>query len=93
MNSNIDTALTRIAEAGPHPGLAGLEDRVMLAIASQPPSHSLAISASLSAALFALVFGVVSNAVPPGEARAASTRAPFGAPSPLAPSSLLLEPQ
>ena len=92
MNSNIDTALTRIAEAGPHPGLAGLEDRVMFAIASQPP-HSLAIGASLSAALFALVFGVVSNAVPPDEARAASTLAPFGAPSPLAPSSLLLEPQ
>lgn len=92
MNNNVDSALTRIAETGPHPGLVGLEDRVMLAIASQPP-HSLATGASLSAALFALVLGVVSNAVPPDEARAPSTLAPFGTASPLAPSSLLLEPQ
>lgn len=92
MNSNIDTALTRISEAEPHPGLAGLEDRVAVAIASQSP-HGLAIGASLSAALFALVLGVASNAVPAAEARAASPLAPFGSANPLAPSSLLLEPR
>ena len=93
MNNDIDSALARFAGAEPHAGLAGLEDRVMSAIASRPPSSGLAIGASLSAAAFALVLGIVSNAVPPAEARAASPLAPFGAPSPLAPSSLLLEPR
>jgi hypothetical protein len=93
MNNDIDSALARFAGAKPHAGLAGLEDRVMSAIASRPPSSGLAMGASLSAAAFALVLGIVSNAVPPAEARAASPLAPFGAPSPLAPSSLLLEPR
>lgn len=91
MSSNIDSALARMAGAEPHPGLAGLEDRVMSAIAARPQSSGLAVGAMLSAAAFALVLGVVSNAVPPAETRAALTLAPFGAPSPLAPSSLLLE--
>lgn len=93
MSTNIDTALRRMAEAEPHPGLAGLEGRVMSAIAGRPASSGLAFGATLSAAAFALVLGIVSNAVPPVEARAASTLAPFGAPSLLAPSSLLLEPR
>ncbi|MBN9554454.1 MAG: hypothetical protein J0H61_07260 [Alphaproteobacteria bacterium] len=93
MSSNIDNALARIAGAETHPGLAGLEDRVMSAIEGRPPSSGLAVGATLSAAAFALVLGIVSNAVPSAEARAASTLAPFGAPSPLAPSSLLLEPR
>ncbi len=93
MNNDIDSALARFAGAEPHAGLAGLEDRVMCAIASRPSSSGLAMGASLSAAAFALVLGIVSNAVPPAEARAASPLAPFGAPSPLAPSSLLLEPR
>jgi len=93
MNKDIDSALARIAGAEPNVGLAGFEDRVMSAIASRPASSGLAIGASLSAAAFALALGIVSNAVPPAEARAASTLAPFGAPSPLAPSSLLLEPR
>lgn len=93
MNSDIDSALIRIAQAKPHPGLAGLEDRVSLAIGNQPPPHGLAIGVSLGAALFALLLGVASNAVPATEARAASPLAPFGSPGPLAPSSLLLEPR
>jgi hypothetical protein len=93
MNNDIDSALARLTRAEPHRGLAGFEDRVMSAIASRPPSSGLAIGASLSVAAFALVLGIVSNAVPPGEARAASPLSPLGAPSPLAPSSLLLEPR
>ena len=93
MNNDIDSALARFAGAEPHAGLTGLESRVMSAIASRPSSSGLAMGASLSAAVFALGLDIVSNAVPPAEARASSPLAPFGAPSPLAPSSLLLEPR
>lgn len=90
MNNDIDSALARFAGAEPHAGLTGLEDRVMSAIASRPSPSGLAIGTTLSAAAFALMLGIVSNAVPSSEARAASPLAPLGAPSPLAPSSLLL---
>lgn len=92
MNSNIDDALSRIAAMEAHPGLVGLEDRVMLVLAAQPP-RGLALGATLGAAAFALSLGLASNAVPSTEARATSASAPFGAPGPLAPSSLLLEPR
>ena len=77
MNNDIDSALARFAGGEPHAGLAGLEDRVMSAIASRPPSSGLAVGTTLSAAAFALMLGIVSNAVPSSEARAASPRLPI----------------
>lgn len=89
MRMNIDDALTRLASDTPHSGLAGMEERVLNAITSQPaPSHST--GATLAAAGLALALGVFSNIVPSTHAQAAQSLAPFGALSPLAPSSLLV---
>lgn len=88
MDTDIDQALARIGAQDTHPDLSGLEDRVLARIGARP-KPALALGTTLGAAMFALALGVMSNTVPTGEARAA-TLAPFGAPSPLAPSSLLL---
>ncbi len=90
MGSDIDDALERLACAGPHPGLAGIEERVLSRIAAEP-SGMTALGTTLGAAIFALLLGVVSNAIPSSQARAMPVLAPFGAPSALAPSTLLLE--
>lgn len=92
MDRNIDTVLSRLAAASPHPGLDGLEDRVMQSIANQPP-RGPTIGATVAAAAFALTLGVVSNALPLTPARAAPPAVLVGVANPLAPSSLLLEPQ
>ncbi|WEK02030.1 MAG: hypothetical protein P0Y59_10235 [Candidatus Sphingomonas phytovorans] len=88
MGNNIDDALARLSSATPHEGLAGLEDRVLGAISSQPAS-GLGTGATLAATGLALVLGLVSNAIPSSAARAAPALSPLGAPSPLAPSALL----
>lgn len=89
MRMNIDDALARLAAGTPHSGLAGMEERVLEAISHQPaPSHGT--GATLAAAGLALVLGVLSNIVPSTHAQAAQSLAPFGAPGPLAPSSLLV---
>lgn len=89
MRMNIDDALTRLASGTPHSGLDGMEERVLGAIASQPATGH-GTGATLAAAGLALALGVFSNIVPSANAHAAPTLAPFGAPSPLAPSSLLV---
>lgn len=88
MGINIDDALARLASDTPHHGLAGLEDRVMNAIATQPAA-GVGAGATLAAVGLALALGVFSNVVPSADAQAATTLSPFGAPSPLAPSTLL----
>lgn len=93
MNSNIDDALARLASDAPHRGLAGLEDRVLTAIASQPAT-TIGTGTALVAMGLALTLGVFSNVVPTADAQAAAPAlSPLGAPSPLAPSSLLTEPR
>lgn len=89
MNTSMDTALEGLATAAAHPGLAGLEERVLCAISCEP-ARIAGIGATIGAAAFALALGVVSNVVPTGMATAAPALSPFGAPSPLAPSTLLL---
>ena len=88
MSTNIDDALARLASTTPHHGLAGLEDRVLNAIATQPAA-GVGAGTTLAAVGLALALGVFSNVVPSIDAQAAPTLSPLGAPSPLAPSTLL----
>lgn len=90
MNTNIDDALARLASDAPHRGLAGLEDRVLSAIASQPAA-TIGTGTAFMAVGLALTLGIFSNVVPAADAHAAPVLAPLGAPGPLAPSSLLTE--
>ncbi|MGN5375698.1 hypothetical protein [Sphingomonas hankookensis] len=85
---DIDNALGRIAGQAPHPGLDGLEDRVMTIIADRP-AGTTALRTTIAGAAFALLLGVGSVIYPAPEARA-KEMAPFGIPGPLAPSTLLL---
>lgn len=88
MDMDIDTALGRIGGGEPHPGLDGLEHRVLTIIADRP-ARTTAMRTTLAGAAFALLLGVGSVVYPAPEARAKDV-APFGVPSPLTPSTLLL---
>ncbi|WP_245841902.1 DUF4164 domain-containing protein [Sphingomonas lenta] len=88
---NIDDALQRLAAAPTHPGLDGLESAVFARIEAErdaragPPIRIGIITAAAAALL-----GTAGAVLPTGEAKAsASALAPFGASSPLAPSTLL----
>ena len=87
MTIDLDDALSRLASGAPHRGLAGLEDRVLGAIAS-PRAAGIGAGATLAAMGFALALGAASNLAPASEARA-SPLSPLGVPSALAPSTLL----
>ena len=87
MTIELDDVLSRLASEAPHPGLSGLEDRVIGAIVS-PRTASIGAGATLSAMGLALVLGAISNLAPVSEARA-SPLSPLGVPSALAPSTLL----
>ena len=87
MTIDLDDALSRLASGAPHRGLAGLEDRVLGAIASSRAT-GIGAGATLAAMGFALALGAMSNLAPASEARA-SPLSPLGAPSALAPSTLL----
>jgi hypothetical protein len=88
MHTNIDDALAHLAAQPPHPGLAGLEGRI-LAVIEHQPAATIGAGATMAAVGLALALGVFSNIVPSTEAQASPTLSPFGAPSPLAPSTLL----
>ena len=92
MTIQLDDALSRLASGAPHPGLAGLEDRVLGAIGSRSAAH-IGAGATLAAMGFALALGAVSNLAPGGSEAQASPLAPLGAPSALAPSTLLVGPR
>lgn len=90
MTIDLDDALSRLASGAPHHGLVGLEDRVMGAIGSRRAVH-IGVGATLAAMAFALALGAFSNLAPGSEAPG-SALAPLGAPSALAPSTLLVGP-
>ena len=92
MSRELDDALAYLASSPTHPGLEGLEDRVLLAIRAEP-TGTIGFGATITAALFALTFGAMSNAFSTADAQAAPIQSPFGASSPLAPSTLLTAPQ
>ena len=87
MTIDLDDALSRLASGAPHRGLVGLEDRVLAAIAG-PRTTGIGAGVTLAAMGFALVVGAMSNLAPASEALA-SPLSPLGAPSALAPSTLL----
>jgi hypothetical protein len=89
MGMNIDDALASLAGIAPHRGLVGLEDRVLGAIANRAVS-GLGAGATMTAISLSLALGVASNVMPSFGAQAAPALSPLGAPSPLAPSTLLV---
>lgn len=86
---DIDHALARLGAVEAHPGLNGLEARVLDAVAARQAVRPGA-GMTMAAMALALVLGAVSNVVPGTPAHAAPSLSPLGAPSVLAPSSLLL---
>jgi hypothetical protein len=88
MAIDIDTALGRIGALDAHPGLDGLEDRVLTILADRPARMS-AMRTTIAGAAFALLLGFGSVVYPAPGARATEVT-PFGIPGPLAPSTLLL---
>lgn len=88
MDFDIDGALGRIWQQDPHPGLDGLEDRVIILI-TERSARTMAMRTTVAGVGFALLLGVFSGIYPASEARA-SQLALFGVSSPLAPSDLLL---
>lgn len=92
MSRELDDALAHLANSPAHPGLEGLENRVLLAIAANPVG-TLSFGVTATAALFALTLGTISSVLPTSKAQAARIQSPFGASNPLAPSTLLTGPR
>ena len=88
MNADLDRTLGHLAMAGSNAALYGLEERVLARIKTRR-QQAVATRVTLTFASVALLMGVGSAIVPSARAGAA-TIAPFGVPSALAPSSLLL---
>lgn len=88
MSKDIDTLLMRLATAPVHPGLAGMEERVMAKLASLAASPEMAhpVRFAAVASALALVMGIGGADL---TQRPAPTLSPFTASNPLAPSSLL----
>ena len=89
MQINIDDALADLAATPPDPRLAGLEKRVLDAIAAQPAAV-IGTETMIAAVAVALALGFVSNIVPTKAPSSPTALSPIGAPSPLAPSTLLV---
>jgi len=88
MTNTLDAALRALALPDDHPGLDGLEDRVIARIHAREQSVSGVRVGGLAAA-GAVALGIL--AAGPGQSPAtAASLAPFGAVSALAPSTLLL---
>ena len=88
MNADIDQPLAHLAMAAPNARLDGLEDCVLAGIKARR-QQTVAARVTLSFASVALLMGVAGAVLPAARASATAT-APFGMPSALAPSSLLL---
>lgn len=89
--SNLDEMLAQIGRAPLPARLAMMDDAVFSALAEQHGNSAGNSLRSLGlAAIAALAFGVISTGFPGSLASAAPSVSPFGVPSALAPSSLLL---
>jgi len=87
MHSDIDEALRRLGTAS-HPGLEGLENAVLAGVKSRREARASIQMAAL-AGVGAIALGALA-AGPAAQPASASPLAPFGAGSPLAPSTLLM---
>ena len=86
--NDIDLILGRVRAAPLPSELANLDDAVLGALASRPASGTVVRSIGMAAAA-ALAVGIIGG-IPAGKDQAVAAVAPLGAPSPLAPSSLLV---
>ena len=84
---DLDMILGRVRDAPVPPVLSTLDSAVMDALAAQPASHTAARPLGL-AAVVALAIGMI-GAIPEAKVEAATTAAPLGVASALAPSTLL----
>ena len=87
MVQDLERQLGLLAAAGPTSSLPGLEERILAVIAARQQPVTVAVALTFSS--LALLIGVVGAVVPSSRANANST-VPFGVPTALAPSSLLL---
>ena len=88
MSVDLERWLSLVAASEPHADLEGLEACVLERLRERR-QNSLATGVTLSFAAVSLLMGVAGSVLPTTRAQAASS-APFGIPSALAPSSLLL---
>ena len=89
--NNLDDTLARIGGAPLPPRLAMMDDAVFSALAEHQRTSAGRSLRSLSiAAIAAIAFGVFSAGFAGSPATTTSSATPFGVPSALAPSSLLL---
>lgn len=88
MSVDLDRSLDLLAASESHADLKGLEACV-LARLRERRQHNLATGITLSFAAVSLLMGIVGATLPTSRAHATAS-GPFGMPSALAPSSLLL---
>lgn len=86
---DLDAVLTKLAHAPVPPALEAVEGRVLARIASRPTARAGLGLGALTVA-FGLAMGVVAGGAVTTPAQAASSLAPLGPGSPLAPSTLLV---
>ncbi|MGH6617841.1 hypothetical protein [Sphingomonas sp.] len=86
--NDIDAILARLRDAPVHPGLATIDAAVFDELAARAAAPPLSARAFGVAAVMALAIGIAGAALPGTSARAAPI-SPLGAPSALAPSTLL----
>ncbi|MCJ8157233.1 hypothetical protein [Sphingomonas sp. LaA6.9] len=87
--TDIDAMLARLAQSPVHPELSTIDTAVFSELAARANAPATPGATGLGmAAAFALIIGVAGSAMPGAPARAAPI-SPFGAPSELAPSTLL----
>jgi len=93
MAIDIDNALAQLSARSPYEGLAGLEERVLNAVATpgEGGTGGASVFAIGLALTLGLALGLTSNLVPPDNPARAPSLAALGTPDVLAPSSLLLD--
>lgn len=90
MSPDLETALSRLAAHADHPGLDGIENSVLARVhAKAAPRAGVGPGLAAMAAIGAIALGTVAARPAPATASTPSL-SPFGASSPLAPSTLLL---
>lgn len=88
--TDLDMLLGRLRDDPVHPGLAGIDDPVLEAVRRKAESGGgLSMRGVGLSAVVALGMGFAGSTLPAPSAHAGISSAPFGAPSALAPSTLL----
>jgi hypothetical protein len=92
--SDIDSVLRRLSEQPVHPGLGEMDGAVMDALRARQAGEGRPDALMMSLAVVAaLGIGLAGSTLPHRASERTVATAPFGAPSALAPSTLLGEPE